>query len=115
MCSCAIPGQRRGGGHRRGGHQARDRRDQAADRAHALRPDLRPQATLVRVQCKYAPLKDDVVVVGVVSSRYNSSGQQIRTPYTADDVDAIAAYCEALDECYLVPIDLVEGTSQIQL
>ena len=54
-------------------------------------------------------------MVGVVSSRYNSSGQQIRTPYTADDVDAIAAYCEALDECYLVPIDLVEGTSQIQL
>ena len=63
--------------------------------------DLRPR--LLRVQCKWAPLKDEVIPVRLVSSRYTSGGKPIRTPYRADQVDAIAVHCEELDRCYLLP------------
>ena len=55
---------------------------------------------LLRVQCKWAPLRGDVVAVNLMSSRYTSSGRQIRRPYRASEIDAVAVYCEALDECY---------------
>lgn len=75
--------------------------------------DLRPR--LLRVQCKWAPLKDDVIVVNLMSSRYTSGGKQIGTPYSADEVDVVAAYCEELDRCYVLPISLVAGMRAIQL
>lgn len=75
--------------------------------------DLRPR--LLRVQCRWAPLKGDVIVVNLMSSRYTSGGRQIRTPYTVEEVDAVAAYCEELDSCYLLPISLVSGMRAIQL
>jgi prevent-host-death family protein len=64
---------------------------------------------LLRVQCKWAPLDGDVVTVRLVSSRYTSDGRQIRNAYTSAEVDAVAAYCEALDECYLIPADVFDG------
>jgi prevent-host-death family protein len=75
--------------------------------------DLRPR--LVRVQCKWAPVKGDVVVVRLTSSRYTSGGEQIRTTYTADEIDAVAVYCEELDRCYLLPISLVAGMRGMHL
>ena len=75
--------------------------------------DLRPP--LLRVQCKWAPLSDGVVRVNLMSSHYTSGGKQIRTRYSADEVDALAAYCEELDQCYLLPISLVAGMRSIQL
>ena len=75
--------------------------------------DLRPR--LVRVQCKWAPLKDGVINVRLVSSRYTSGGQQIRTPYSADDVDAVAVYCDELDSCYLLPVLLFDGMRGLSL
>ena len=75
--------------------------------------DLRPR--LLRVQCKWAPLKGDVIVVRLVSTRYTSRGQWIETKYSADEVDAVAVYCEELDRCYLLPISLVAGMRSIQL
>ena len=47
---------------------------------------------LLRVQCKWAPLDGDVVTVRLASSRYTSGGRQIRTPYSSDEIDAVAAY-----------------------
>ena len=70
---------------------------------------------LQRVQCKWCPRRDGVVIVRLTASRYTSGGQQIRTKYTADEVDAVAAYCEELDRCYLLPIELVGGMNAIQL
>jgi prevent-host-death family protein len=64
---------------------------------------------LLRVQCKWAPLRGDVVTVNLVSSRYTSNGRQIRTPYTSAEIDVVAAYCEALDECYLITADMFDG------
>ena len=39
----------------------------------------------------------------------------MRTKYTADEIDAVAAYCPSLDECYLLPIDQIEGTTTLHL
>ena len=52
--------------------------------------DLRPR--LVRVQCKWAGRRGDVVVVRCVSARRAADGLRHR-PYTADEIDAFAAYC----------------------
>jgi hypothetical protein len=69
---------------------------------------------LVRVQCKWAPLRDDVVSVPFYSSRRVRGGFR-RSLYSADDVDAFAAYCVELNRCFYIPFDRVEGRSGIEL
>ncbi len=64
--------------------------------------DLQPR--LLRVQCKWAPLKSDVIVVRLRTSRRTSAGRQVTTQHSAEEVDAIGVYCEALDQCFVVPI-----------
>jgi prevent-host-death family protein len=71
--------------------------------------------TMMRVQCKWAPLKGAVIMVNLTSSRYTSRGTLIRTPYRASEIDAVAVYCEQLDSCYLLPASKVEGRRAIQL
>jgi PD-(D/E)XK endonuclease len=75
--------------------------------------DVRGQ--LLRIQCKWVPLKDDVVVVRLVSCRYAGGGRQIRTFYTSEEVDAVAAYCQQLDECYLLPVEMLDGMRALHL
>ena len=88
---------------------------------------LRPQAEHVRydlafdvgghfhrVQCKCAARKGDTVQIRLVSSRRCADGHR-RTRYTSEDVDLIAAYCEELDACYLIPIEVVDGMTAFQL
>jgi prevent-host-death family protein len=70
---------------------------------------------LVRVQCKWAPLKGDVIPVNLTSSRYTSGGDQIRRFYDASEIDAVGIYCEDLDRCYLMPIGSVAGMRGVQL
>ncbi len=55
----------------------------------------------VRVQCKCAPIRGDVVVVACRTSRRANGGYK-RTSYTASEIDLVAAYSEALDRCFLV-------------
>jgi prevent-host-death family protein len=69
---------------------------------------------LLRVQCKWANLRGDVVAINLVSSRRTAAGY-IRTNYTAEEIDAIGAYCEELDECFLIPIEVIDGQSHIHL
>ena len=69
---------------------------------------------LLRVQCKWARLEGDVVVVMIRTNRRAATGF-VSTTYTAREVDAIAAYCEPLDRCYLIPIELVERRTCIHL
>ena len=61
--------------------------------------------SLVRVQCKWAPRRGDVVVVRCYSCRRGRDGM-IARKYTADEVDVIAAYCPEVDRCYLLPTSL---------
>jgi prevent-host-death family protein len=69
---------------------------------------------LLRVQCKWAPRRDDVVIVNLTGHRYTARGD-VRSTYSADEIDAVAAYCEELDQCYLLPIELVDGMRAMHL
>ena len=69
---------------------------------------------LLRVQCKSAPLRGDVVVLRSYSTRRTGDGC-IKKPYVAGEIDALAAYCFELDKCYLVSFDVVSGAKQLSL
>jgi PD-(D/E)XK endonuclease len=58
---------------------------------------------LLRVQCKAAPRRGDIIVVAARTSRRAPEGFR-RTVYTPDEIDVIAAYCAELDRCFAVPI-----------
>ena len=74
--------------------------------------DLRPR--LVRVQCKWAGRRDDIIVVRCVSARRARDGLRHRV-YTAEEIDAFAAYCAEIDECYFLPIELFPYRHAVQL
>ena len=67
-----------------------------------------------RVQCKWACRKGDVIIVRGESSRRTADGF-LRRPYTAEEVDALAAYCPEVDCCYLIPIAAMDGMRQLSL
>jgi prevent-host-death family protein len=69
---------------------------------------------LLRVQCKWATKKGDVVAISLGTSRRGRSGY-VRATYSALEVDAIGAYCEEIDSCFLIPIGVVAGHWGIQL
>jgi prevent-host-death family protein len=71
---------------------------------------------LLRVQCKWASLIRDssAITVNLESSRLTPSGY-VRTTYTADEIDVVAAYCGELDRCYLLPSELVVHRRAVQL
>jgi hypothetical protein len=71
-------------------------------------------SNLVRVQCKWASRKGAVLTVSCQSARRCADGF-IRRRYTAEEVDAIAAYSLQLDRCFLIPIALVEDRPAIAL
>ena len=82
------------------------------DERYDLIFDLRPR--LLRVQCKWAVRRGDVVAVRCYSSRRGREGMVVRT-YGSDEVDMIAAYCAEVDRCYALPIELCSGRRQIHL
>jgi hypothetical protein len=82
------------------------------DERYDLIFDLRPR--LLRVQCKWASHKGETLVIYCHSSRRTAEGFR-RSVYSADEVDAIAAYSSKLDRCYLIPIDLVDMRPSITL
>ena len=58
---------------------------------------------LWRVQCKWARRYGDVIVVRLYSNRRAREGLRRRL-YSADEIDAFAAYCLELDRCFFIPI-----------
>jgi hypothetical protein len=73
-----------------------------------------PDGSLSRVQCKWANLVRGAVAIRNYSCRRAAEGMRSR-PYTAQEVDAIAAYCAELEDCYYVPIKEVDGRRVIHL
>ena len=69
---------------------------------------------LLRIQCKSASRKGDVVVVRLVTNRRGPNGF-IRGYYTDDEIDAVAVYCPELDECYFLTMDYIAGMSGLHL
>jgi hypothetical protein len=39
----------------------------------------------------------------------------LKRSYTSDEIDAVAAYCDELGRCFLIPIHRVDGLTTIQL
>jgi prevent-host-death family protein len=70
---------------------------------------------LLRVQCKWAALQRGVVEIRLGRCRHSPTHGYIRNSYCADEIDAIAAYCDDLKECFLVPVNLVDGQGWLSL
>jgi hypothetical protein len=70
---------------------------------------------LMRVQCKWSLRKGDVIVVRFRTNRHSPGQGYVSTKYTAEEVDAIGAYCPELDRCYLLPIAEFEGLANCHL
>jgi PD-(D/E)XK nuclease superfamily protein len=69
---------------------------------------------ILRVQCKWARLDGAVVCAHLVGFRHTARGP-VRSTYSADEIDAVALYCDELRRVYLVPIETVDGQSPIHL
>jgi hypothetical protein len=67
-----------------------------------------------RVQCKWAPLHGEVVVVRCYSTRRTRAGL-LRRVYEEGEIDALAAYCPELDRCFYLPFEEFGRRTQIQL
>ena len=69
---------------------------------------------LVRVQCKWAPRHGDVIVLRCYSARRNRDGL-LRRVYLAGEIDAFAAYCDELGQCYFVPFEQFIARTEVRL
>lgn len=69
---------------------------------------------ILRVQCKWAPRRGDVIIVNARTCRRTADGY-IRGNYSPDEVDAIGAYCLDVDRCYLIPISYVANRPSIAI
>jgi hypothetical protein len=68
----------------------------------------------IRVQCKWAGRRGDVVVVPCLSRRRCADGL-VSKPYTPEEIDAFAAYCPQTDRCYFLRLSSFPGCRGIQL
>ena len=69
---------------------------------------------LLRVQCKWAPKRGNVVMVNLRTHRCTPHGY-VRTTYSADEVDGIGIYCQAIRRCFYVPIEKAAGRRAMYL
>jgi prevent-host-death family protein len=70
---------------------------------------------LYRTQCKWAPRRGDVIQVRTRGCWYSPSRGYVRSTYTKDEVDLLAAFCPDVAGCYLLPIEEFEGQSFVHL
>src|SRR5262249_54913112 len=74
--------------------------------------DLRPR--LARVQCKWAAVHNEVIIVRCYSCRRTRDGMHKRG-YTSDEIDAVAVYCADVDRCFYFPVEWVDQRTFFQL
>ena len=72
-------------------------------------------SNLLRVQCKWASRKGDVIYVRLKSAYHSPRRGYVVTHYDRSEIDVVAVYCGELDRCYLLPIELVAGVGVICL
>jgi PD-(D/E)XK endonuclease len=70
---------------------------------------------LLRVQCKWARLRGAVVKIGLGSCYHSPTRGYVRATYGSDEIDAVAAYCQDLNACYLLPAADCVGKSVLHL
>ncbi len=71
-------------------------------------------ANLLRVQCKWAVRRGDVIGIRTRACRRSRAGLVHRS-YGPEEIDAIAAYCPELESCYLLPRALSVNRTEVQL
>jgi hypothetical protein len=71
-------------------------------------------STLLRVQCKSAVRRGDVVDVTCRTARRTGNGF-LRTTYSALEIDLIAAYCMSIERCFLLPPTVFDGHPIVSL
>jgi PD-(D/E)XK endonuclease len=69
---------------------------------------------MLRTQCKWAACRESVVVVRIRTCRLTPHGY-VRSTYSREEIDGVAAYCEALGECYWLPIEEFDGQGHVHL
>ena len=84
--------------------------------SHGERYDLilDVRSNLLRVQCKWAYQKGDVIGIRAYSCRRSRDGL-LRRAYNPSEVDAFAAYCLPLDRCYWFPMEWLRGRKVVHL
>ena len=68
----------------------------------------------VRVQCKSATVRGDVVAVRATTNRRTSDGYK-RGTYSSDEIDVIAVYCPELKRSFAVPIEVFGQSGALYL
>jgi hypothetical protein len=71
-------------------------------------------ASLARVQCKWANVFRGAVQIRTYSSCRAREGMRVRS-YTADEIDALAAYCPQNGRCYYLPASMVASRRMVNL
>ena len=69
---------------------------------------------LLRVQCKLASFVKGALSVHLTTSRLTPSGD-VRTRYSAREIDAVGVYSPHTARTYLLPIEEVAGLSMLRL
>jgi PD-(D/E)XK nuclease superfamily protein len=71
---------------------------------------------IVRVQCKWATFdrRLGAVCVRVGESRHTPRGYVVSS-YSTEEIDALAVYCAAIEQVFLVPVEVVAGKRQLHL
>ncbi len=84
--------------------------------ADGLRYDLvlDTGARLLRVQCKWAVRRGDVVAINCRSCRRGPEGF-VRRTYSAEEIDLVIGYLAELDRCYVLSPSAFEGHFAVQL
>jgi hypothetical protein len=71
-------------------------------------------AKILRVQCKWASRRGNVLTARCITSRHTPRGY-LRSTYSAEEIDAIAVYAPDTDRCYLIPVGETEGHVTLSL
>ncbi|MGA2455508.1 MAG: group I intron-associated PD-(D/E)XK endonuclease [Solirubrobacteraceae bacterium] len=71
-------------------------------------------AQMLRVQCKWASRRGNVLTARCSTSRHTPGGYLLST-YRAEEIDAIATYAPDTDSCYLIPVHEAEGHKMLSL
>jgi hypothetical protein len=69
---------------------------------------------LYRVQCKWAPRRGAIIDVHLATCRHTPRGYVYST-YGADEIEGIAVYCQELERCHWLPIDMGAGRRSVYL
>ena len=75
---------------------------------------LRVGSDLLRVQCKWAARRGDVIIVRCRSCRRTREGV-LHRQYTSDEIDAFAAYSPDTERCYFLLLEHLPNSRSIQL